>query len=260
MKALITGASSGLGKSFAYELAKRGYNLVIVARRKERLDKLAMDLSTLYGIEVESFQTDLTDFNDLQTLVDTHSDVDLLVNNAGFGVIGSFIDTDMERELKMIDLNVKVLYYLTKAYAKTMAGKKGTGIINVASTASYQPVPGFATYAATKAFVLNLTEAISFELDGKVRIMTLCPGATKTKFFETAGATAIKIRTMSPEDVVVRALKAFERGKKTYIPGISNKAMVFFQRFVSRRIVIKSAAKLFLNERKDSYKLAKEEE
>jgi len=124
LKALVTGASSGFGKLFSYELARKGYDLVIVARRKERLDKIAKDILKQYKVNVEVFQADLTEYASLQKLVENYSDIDLLVNNAGFGIVGKFIDIELERELKMIDLNIKALYFLTKNTQKQCLAKK----------------------------------------------------------------------------------------------------------------------------------------
>jgi len=259
LKALVTGASSGFGKLFSYELARKGYDLVIVARRKERLDKIAKDILKQYKVNVEVFQADLAEYASLQKLVENYSDIDLLVNNAGFGIVGKFIDIELEHELKMIDLNIKALYFLTKKYAKTMLGKKNAGIINVASTAAFQPLPGFTTYAASKAFVLSFTEALNYEFKGAIRIMVLCPGPAKTEFFNQAGVSKMKLKEMDPEKVVKAALHAFEKGRRIYIPGMANRFIVFIQRFVSNTVVMKFAAKLFYNESKHSLNLQKEE-
>jgi|OM-RGC.v1.010170070 hypothetical protein len=248
LRALVTGASSGIGKVFAEELAKRGYDLVLVARRKERLEKLAHDLSSIYGVAVEPFVADLTDFDKLRELVERFSDIDLLINNAGFGLISPFVEIDTEKGLKMVDLNIRALYYLTKEFSKKMVKRNGNeaGIINIASTAAFQPVPGFATYAATKAFVLSLTEAFSKELEGRVKIMVVCPGPTKTEFFNVAGLPNMRAKfIMTPEKVVKGSLRAFEKGKRTYIPGFFNKLLVFLQRFVSRELALNVVARFF---------------
>lgn len=245
---MVTGASSGLGKVFAEELAKKGYNLVLVARRKERLERLAHELSSSYSVAVEIFAADLTNFEKLREITERFSNIDLLVNNAGFGLISPFVEIDTETGLRMVDLNVRALYFLTKEFSKKMAKKneRVLGIINIASTAAFQPVPGFATYAATKAFVLNLTEAVSKELEGKVKVMAVCPGPTKTEFFNVAGLPNMRAKfIMTPEKVVRGSLKAFEKGKRTYIPGFFNKLLVFLQRFVSRGLVLKVAAIFF---------------
>lgn len=228
LKALVTGASSGIGKELARELAKDGYDLVIVARREDRLKEIKQELESKYGISVHYVRKDLSSMEDVKSLAEEVRDVDLLVNDAGIGLFGGFLKSDAEREMKMMDLNMKALFYLTKTYGSRMAEKESGGIINVASLAGFKPYPNIAVYSATKAFVLSLTQAVSKELESKgVRVMALCPGSTSTEFFleSTASQRSSFFKAgglMRPEIVAKKGLQAYKKGRKVYIPGLLN--------------------------------------
>ncbi|WP_292596708.1 SDR family NAD(P)-dependent oxidoreductase [Mesotoga sp. UBA6090] len=245
-RALITGASSGIGKVFSYELAKRGYETVLVARRLERLQTISDQIERDLGVRSIPLKGDLTNENDLVEVSKLLKDVDLLINNAGFGLIGPFEDIEADREMQMIKLNIGALYFLTKKYA-LMRNSIGGEIINVASTAAYLPVPGMAVYAATKAFVLSFSEAVSEELQPKgFKVMVLSPGPTRTEFFDVASGGRRQLPgSMSPEEVVKRALDAFEKGKRSVVSGLINKIIASGSRLVPRAIALKAARRAF---------------
>ncbi|MBN2219865.1 MAG: SDR family oxidoreductase [Kosmotogaceae bacterium] len=245
-KALVTGASSGIGEIFSYELAKRGFGTVLVARRYDRLEAISNRIERDYGIGSTPLKADLTSENDLMRVSERLNEVDLLINNAGFGMIGQFEDLETDREMQMIKLNIGALYYLTKKYALCRVDVGG-GVINVASTAAYLPVPGMAVYAATKAFVLSFSEAISEELKSKgFKVMVLSPGPTKTEFFDVASGDRKKLPgSMSPEEVVKRALDSFEKGKRSVVSGVMNKVIATGSRLVPRAVALKAARRAF---------------
>lgn len=187
MTTLITGASTGIGTSFAEEYAKRNHNLVLVARSEDKLQALAKRLSEAHGISAHVFAQDLSKPDSAEKVVqfcdEKNLQIDLLINNAGFGMLGDFLSHELSRLEEMITLNALTLVKLSRLFATKFAERKSGGIINVASTAAFQPVPNMAVYAATKAFVLSFSEAIAFELKEKgVRVMALCPGGTDTHF------------------------------------------------------------------------------
>jgi hypothetical protein len=244
--ALVTGASSGLGEEFARQLAERGYDLVIVARRKDRLEKLAAEL----GGNVEVLEADLTAAAGLAAVQArlAKGDIDMLVNNAGFGTNGVFADLPVERELQEIDLNVRALTQLCHAALGPMRARRSGTIINVGSTASYQPIPFMATYAATKAYVLHLSEALHEEAkaDG-VTVTCLCPGFTRTEFHEQAGVTAsgMMFRYATAESVVKAALKAAKSGSAIALTGTMNKISANLGRVSPRFMVREVAGSMF---------------
>jgi uncharacterized protein len=245
-RALVTGASSGLGEEFARQLAERGYDLVIVARRKDRLEKLAAEL----GGNVEVLEADLTQPAGVDAVTSrlARGDIGMLVNNAGFGTNGVFAELPVERELEEIDLNVRALTQLSHAALGPMRAKRSGTIINVGSTASYQPVPFMATYAATKAYVLYLSEALHEEAkaDG-VTVTCLCPGFTRTEFHEQAGVTASSrmFRYATAESVVNAALKAAKSGSAIALTGTMNKVSANLARVSPRFMVRKVAGSMF---------------
>lgn len=245
-RALITGASSGIGEVFSYELANRGYETILVARRLERLQTISNRIEKDLRVRSIPLKGDLTNENDLVEVSKHLKDVDLLINNAGFGLIGSFEDIEADREMQMIRLNIGALYFLTKKYA-LMRNNTGGGVINVASTAAYLPVPGMAVYAATKAFVLSFSEAVSEELQSKdFKVMVLSPGPTRTEFFDVASGGRKQLPgSMSPEEVVKRALDAFEKGKRSVVSGLINKIIASGSRLVPRSIAMKAARRVF---------------
>lgn len=190
--ALITGASSGIGKETAFEFAKNKYNLIIVARRLENLNNIKQEIEELHQVNVYVFSMDLSKLDSAEQLFKKVNDaklkVNVLINNAGFGIYKKFEDSNIEKEEQMLLLNMVTLTKLTKLFIPNMI-KKGSGnIINIASTAAYQPVPSLATYAATKAYVMSFSQAIAFELKDKNIVVTvICPGATQSEFGVSAG-------------------------------------------------------------------------
>jgi uncharacterized protein len=250
--ALITGASAGIGESFARALAARGKNLVIVARSREKLTNLAQELKTKHGTDVEVASVDLSEPGAparlVQSLVDCHITIDLLVNNAGFGARGEFWKLPLERQTEMIRLNVLGLVELTYLLLPPMLERRRGSIINTSSTASFQPVPYTGIYAATKAFVTNFSLALEEELRAYgVQVVTLCPGGTATNFFEASGygMRSLPGGLQSPEDVVKEALKALDRRAGLVVPRLINKLSLFVQRFVPRKLVVKIAGDMF---------------
>ena len=242
--ALVTGASAGLGVDFARQLSKRGHPLVLAARRKDRLQALAKELGNARVIAIDLSKKDAPAklMADLQAKGEI---VDLLVNNAGFGLIGRFAELDAGREREMIDLNVGTLADLCRAVAPGMIDRKSGGIINVASTAAFQPGPKMAVYFATKAFVLSLTEALHEELKPHgIKVTCLCPGPTRTEFGDVAGfggnGLFDRVAMESPE-VVAAGLKGLDRNQAVVVPGFVNKLTASSGRFAPRSVVRKIA-------------------
>lgn len=229
-RALITGASAGLGAEFARQLAARGVELTLVARRGDRLTELADTLPVAAEVLTADLGTEQGIASVADRLTTTTSPVDLLVNNAGFGAYGAFSDLPMERHAAMIDLNVGALVRLTSAAVTQLLPRRAGGVINVGSTAAYQPDPFGAVYGASKAFVRSFTEAIHEELRGSgVHAMLLSPGFTDTEFQAVAdvadGAMPGPLR-MTAEAVVAGALRDFARGRAVCVPGAANKLNV----------------------------------
>jgi len=242
--ALVTGASAGLGVEFARQLSKRGHQLVLAARRRERLDRLARELGNARAVAIDLSKANSAAklMADLEANGET---VDLLVNNAGFGLIGRFAELDSKRERQMIDLNVGTLNDLCRAVAPAMIKRKSGGIINVASTAAFQPGPRMAVYFATKAFVLSLSEALHEELKPHgVNVTCLCPGPTRTEFGEVAGfggnGMFDRVAMESPE-VVKAGLDGLDKNKAVVIPGLVNRIGATSTRFAPRSLVRKIA-------------------
>ncbi len=227
--ALVTGASVGIGEQFARQLAERGHDVVLVARDAARLEVLAKEIEAASGVRAEVLAADLTDAAQLASVEARVRDVDLLVNNAGFGTFGSFHTLDIETETREIDLNVIALVRLTHAAASAMAARGRGAILNVSSLAGFQPGPSNATYGATKAFVTSFTEAVHEELKGTgVSVTALCPGFTHTEFQARANAPATAVPGFlwqeAPE--VARAgLDGLAKNRAIVIPGTANKVM-----------------------------------
>ncbi|HZG54296.1 MAG TPA: SDR family oxidoreductase [Pyrinomonadaceae bacterium] len=244
---LITGASSGIGEVFARRLAARGENVVLVARSEEKLTALCNELGRAHSINCQIIALDLSATGAARRLFDETArrglQVDTLINNAGFGSMGDLLSLDLERELNMIDLNVKSLVELTYLYLAPMRKKRRGRIINVASVAAFQPVPYMATYAASKAFVLSFSEALWDENRAyNIHVMALCPGATETNFFNAAGVKKPPFRVAeTAEDVVATALRGLERGKGHIISGWINYAQTQAERLVPRSLVTRIA-------------------
>ena len=246
-RALVTGASSGIGEEFARQLARKGYDLVLVARRGDRLEKLAAEFSQAQGTISEVVEADLGTTEGVISVEKrlAAGDIDLLVNNAGFATRGDFATMSIWRELEEIDVNVKALVVLTHAVLQPMLEKKQGIIINVGSTGSFQPVPYMSLYAATKAFVLHFSEGVHEEVKKKgVTVTCLCPGYVLTEFQQVAGLDERRLPNrgrLTPAQVVAAALKGAAEGRAIVIPGTLNRAMAtglvrVTPRFAVRRI------------------------
>jgi short-subunit dehydrogenase len=246
---LITGASSGIGAAFARKFAALGRNVLLVARSEEKLITICNELGRMSGIRAQYFAIDLTEEGAPARLFEETKkrglEIDMLVNNAGFGSMGYFEKLDLARELEMIQLNVTALLDLTYRFLLPMRDRRQGTIINVASTAGFQPVPFMATYAATKAFVLSFSEALSEEnRHFNVHVMALCPGVTETNFFEAAKMDRPPMRgSQTPEEVVETAIRGLKRKKSVIISGWPNRFTVFAERLFPRSIVLKIAGK-----------------
>jgi hypothetical protein len=249
--ALVTGASAGIGRELATLLASGGTNLVLTARRRERLDELATNLRAKHYIKVEVFTADLTKpsaptaiFNFTRT---NNITIDLLINNAGFGSYGPFHESDLARQLEMIQVNCSAVVHLTHLYLAGMIERRRGDILTLGSTASFQAVPYIATYAATKAFDLSFGEALAEEVrQFGIRACVLCPGSTQTEFHEVAGHPRKILPHQETADKVARVgLEALAEGKSLVISGIQNNLGAAAQRLVPRSTVTKVAGKVF---------------
>lgn len=254
--ALITGASSGIGTSFAQELASRNYNLVLVARSQDKLEELAKQLQETHAINTEIIVQDLTADNAAQTVFDTVSEkqlhIDLLVNNAGFGDYGLFAESSLEKQLEMIQLNMTALVALTHLFLSPMREQGNGGIINVSSIAGFQPLPYMSVYAATKSFVLSFSEALWVEnQDAGVTVTCVCPGATETQFFVKAEFPDSFTQSnpqgyATPEEVVKATLQALEAKQANVVTGgLANQIISNVPRFLPREALLKAVAKQF---------------
>lgn len=252
--ALVTGASAGLGKELASLFAKDGHDLVLVARSETKLRTLAGDLARAHGITAHVVPADLADgaapaqiFERTQQLGVA---VDVLVNNAGFGTNGAFLDLDLAREKEMIAVNCTALLELTHRFVQPMRARGQGRVLNIASTAGFQPGPFMATYYATKAFVISFSEALAFELRGTgVRVTCHCPGATATEFAGRAGNDKTPLfkgnsNVASASEVAAHAYRAMRAGRSLAIFGALNQLGVHSLRFSPRGVVQKIAAKL----------------
>jgi hypothetical protein len=229
---LVTGASAGIGEAFAERLARDGWNLCIVARRRDRLEELARALRKRHEVRVDVVVADLTDTADLHRLerrVARDASLELLINNAGMADFGRFIDRERDREEAEIRLNVLAVVRLTHAALPEMVRRKRGAVINVSSAAALLPGPWFAVYSACKAFLNTFTEAVHFELDGTgIRMQVLCPGLTRTEIFDSAGADVSSLPDfmwMSASAVVDESLAALARGTVVCVPGFTNQAL-----------------------------------
>ncbi len=250
--ALITGASGGIGECFARALARRGHNLALVARSEDRLRQLAAELAPMHGIRVEVVAADLSVRESAQQLFtelkERNLPINLLVNNAGFGGRGEFWKLPLERQMAMIRLNINSLAELTYLLLPAMVERREGAIINVSSTAGFQPMAYTATYAATKAFVTSFSMGLAEEVRPHgIRVVTLCPGGTRTNFFVAGnyGVHNLPGGMQQPEEVVEAALKALDNGGGLAVPRLLNKFSIFVQRFIPRETVAKYAAIAF---------------
>ncbi len=246
---LISGASSGIGLELAKCFAADGCRLILVARKRHLLQDLAERLRQSHKVQSEVMQVDLSTpgaaariFDHLQT---NGTRLDVLVNNAGFGANGDFADVPLQRQLDMLQVNITALTHLTGLFLPGMLSRKRGGILNVASTAAFQPGPGMAVYYATKAFVLSFTEALAEEVAGTGVVVTaFCPGPTVTNFAEAANAQnsrLFKAAAMSAEAVARAGHRAFRNGKVIELPGLRNKLLAFSVRLAPRAVARKIA-------------------
>ena len=248
---LITGASSGIGEAFARRLAADGENVLLVARSEDKLATICNELGRAHGINAQYVAMDLTEKGAGARLFEETErrglEVETLINNAGFGSMGDFLAQDLERELEMIDLNIKALVDLSYRYLGPMRERRRGAIINVASTAGFQPVPFMTTYAATKAFVLSFSIGLWEEnRPFNVQVMALCPGVTETNFFEAAQIDKPPMRgSQTPEQVVETALRGLKRGKSHIISGWANYLMTESERLVPRSLVARAVGRAF---------------
>ncbi len=241
MKALITGASSGLGRNFSIILSEMGYDLILVARRKKKLETLKKELKT----NVEIITLDISSSYNCMKLYEQvkNEDIDILINNAGFGVFGEFTKTNIEKELDMIDLNIKAVHMLTKLFLKDFKKKNKGYILNVASSAAFLPGPLMASYYATKSYVFNLTMAIYEELKkekSNVYVGALCPGPVDTEFNKVAGVK-FGVKALQPDVVCTYAINKMFKRKLLIIPGFNMKFVYVFNRFVPMKLKLKMA-------------------
>jgi uncharacterized protein len=253
--ALVTGASSGIGVAIAGELAARGQGLVLVARRDQRLRELAAELHGRHGVRVEALSFDLGDPAGRDRLARSIEELDLevevLVNNAGFGDAGDFVDADRERLLAMLRINCEAVLDLQARYLPGMVSRGRGAVLNVASTAAFQPIPGNAAYAATKAFVLSLSESVHAEVSkAGVTVTALCPGPVKTEFPERAGIDTAEVKApefvWTPVDTVAaQAVEGMERGKRVVVPGMLHRAGALTAQHTPRMVVLPVAKRIW---------------
>jgi short-subunit dehydrogenase len=242
--ALVTGASSGLGADFARILAEHGCNVVLVARRAERLEQLRQQIGAVRPVKTHVIPMDLSATGASQALYQRVSDlgltVDVLINNAGFGIHGNFVDIPWEREHEMLELDIVTLVHLTKLFVKDMAARNLGYVLLVSSIGAYQPSPTYATYSAAKSFVLYFGEALSYELrQTNVKVSVLSPGVTATEFLQVAGQkpTLYQRLQMMPSERVARiGIDAMLKGTPSKVPGLSNALPVQLLRVTPRRM------------------------
>ena len=241
--ALITGASSGLGVDFAHDLAARGCNVILVARRQERLEAVAQEVMAKHDVVAKVIAMDLGEAEAPQRLYDKVKEmgtaVSVLINNAGFGVYGKFTDIPWEREAAMLNLDIVTLVHLTKLFIKDMVMADFGYVLQVSSIGAYQPSPLYASYSASKAFVLSFGEAINYELrDSNVSVTVVSPGVTRTEFLDVAGQETTfyqRMMMMESKDVVRIGVDAMLKGKASVIPGFGNWLGAWMNRLVPRR-------------------------
>lgn len=250
--AMVTGASSGMGVSFARQLAAKGANLVLTARREDRLKALATEITAAHGTKVTVIALDLalSDAPD-RLFADTEGvgrPVDVLINNAGFATLGDFLDTPRERAMELLVVNITALTALTWRFGQAMRARKTGFVLNVASFASFTPVPHMSVYAASKAYVRNFSEAVAIELEGSgVRVCAICPGAVATEFWSVAnrGTTAqvIPSGADSPDAIAAAGLDALFAGRRLALPRVKDSVNAFFLRLLPRGFVMRMAGK-----------------
>ena len=245
---LITGASAGIGAELARELARRSYNLVLVARRADRLGELAEELRLTHGIHADVEPCDLADADARHALVARlqagERRIAGVCNNAGLGTVATLLEAGVEREQQVVRLNVEAVHHLTGAFLEQMVDDGAGAVLNVASTAAFQPLPGFATYAASKAFVQSFSEAVHAELAGTgVSVTCLCPGFTHTEFGSNAGAGDAEAMLpgflwMEAPEVARSGIDAMVAGRRSAIPGLANRASMLGGRVAPRSLLL----------------------
>lgn len=239
MRALITGASSGLGRDFAFKLAELKYDLILVSRDINKLESIQ---SKIKNVDVQIISLDLSEKQNVYKLYEKFKgEVDLLINNAGYGECGFFSKLDLENDINMINLNVVALHMLTKLFLKDFISKDSGQILNVSSLAAFEPGPLMATYYSTKSYVYNLTMAIYEELrreKSKVKISVLCPGPVNTNFNKRAHVN-FSVKPLTSDYVTSYALKKLKKNKLLIIPSIKMKLSVFFVRFLPRKLLLR---------------------
>jgi hypothetical protein len=255
--ALVTGASSGIGAAIATELAARGYPVALVARREERLRSLANELASEHGVAAQVIALDLGDPAERDHLEGElrggGRSVEVLANNAGFGLQADFARSPRERLVDMARLNVEAVVDLTSRFVSPMVDRGRGAVINIASTAAFQPLPGSAVYAASKAFVLSFSEAIRTELRGSgVSVTAVCPGPVKTEFTEVAGVEGVEERTpgavwMSAEDIARHAVDGAAQDKRVIVPGVLNRASALAGQHSPRGIALPLIGRVWRN-------------
>ena len=248
--ALVTGASAGIGVALSEELAAGGTNLVLTARRKDRLDSLAQRLGSAHKVQTEIYAADLADSSAPEKIFvftnEKKIQIDLVINNAGFGQYGSFATIETKRWLDMVQVNCSTVVHLTSLYLPGMIKRRRGGVLILASTASFQAVPYVSTYAATKAFDLLFAEGLAEEMKPfGIRVCALCPGSTESEFHEVAGQQKFQGRRETAQKVARTGLRALAAGKSYVISGFGNYLGAHSQRLVPRRLVTKIAASMF---------------
>jgi short-subunit dehydrogenase len=248
--ALVTGASSGLGAEFARQLAGMGANLVITARRAERLEALAAELKEKHGTDVTIVALDLGAADAARVLFDrtegAGKPIDVLINNAGFGCFGPFVETPWERLRALIEVDIRALTELSHLFSRAMLARNRGWILNVASFVAYIPVPSYAAYSAAKSYVRNFTEALAHELrNTNVRVCSLCPGGVATEFWETAGQeepnVLIRATMASPDGVARAGLRAVFGWRRNVVAGLLYALLAWLTRISPRRFLVRVA-------------------
>jgi uncharacterized protein len=245
--ALVTGASAGIGAEFARQLSEMGLNLVLVARRRQRLEDLARDLESRNKVQVRIVTADLAQPDFLPTILSVTNSIEvgLLVNNAGFGLAGYFIEHELKEELRLLNVNCRAPLILTHVFGRQMAQRKRGGIIFVSSVSAYIATPFEASYAASKVYELFLAESLEYELkQNGVDMLALCPGSTQTEFHEIAGSRAVAPMTVQP--VVELAIRKLGK-KPVAIPGWHNRLLVYLLKFTPQRVQTYFAGKVMGN-------------
>lgn len=253
--ALITGASSGLGVDFARQLAAMGVNVVLVARRDDRLQTVAAEVRQTYGIQAETIALDLSQDGAPQALYDRLNaagrTVEVLINNAGFGLYGRFTELDWAREHEMLQIDITTVVHLTKLFAADMVARKSGYILQVSSIGAFTPSPLYASYSAAKSFVLHFSEAVNYELRGTgVSITTTCPGPTATEFLAVSGQDRTwyqRMTMMNSPDVVKASLRAMLSRKASVVPGWMNALSAWSMRLLPRRLAAALAERTMLS-------------